>query len=98
MAIQNAAQDEVSPSSIAKGILSVLSASDFDKAYYRAVALLTIAYTANPDIALDRQLKSNEREDFAAYESIMLATTDKDQILLNGNEVSQVELKDTLIQ
>ena len=97
-AIQNAAQSEVSPSSIAKAITSVLTPSDFDKQYYRAVALLTIAYTANSDVGLQRQLKTNENEDNATYESILVTLTEEDQIILNENEISQEELKTILTE
>ncbi len=96
--IQNAAQNEVSPSSIAKAITSVLKPSDFDKQYYRAVALLTIAYTANSDVGLQRQLKTNVNEDNATYESILVTLTEEDQIILNENEISQEELKTTLTE
>lgn len=97
-AIQNAAQNEVSPSSIAKAITSVLKPSDFDKQYYRAVALLTIAYTANSDVGLQRQLKTKDNEDNATYESILVTLTEEDQIILNENEISQEELKTTLTE
>jgi hypothetical protein len=96
LAIQNAAQNEVSPSSIAKAITSVLGPSDFDKQYYRAVALLTIAYTANSDVGLERQLKTNDNEDIATYESIMVTLTEKDQVIVNENEISREELKTIL--
>ena len=96
VAIQKAASDEVSPSKIAKAITSVLSPSDFDTPYYRAVALLTIAYTANPDNGLERQLTQDDSEDNNAYEIITVSTTDKNQITLNGKKVSQEELKSTL--
>ncbi|KAB1065939.1 ExbD/TolR family protein [Salibacter halophilus] len=98
LAIQNAAQNEVSPSSIAKAITSVLTPSDFDKQYFRAVALLTIAYTANSDVGLQRQLKPNDNEDNATYESILVTLTEENQITLNENEISQEELKTTLTE
>jgi biopolymer transport protein ExbD len=93
VAVQKAASDEVSPSKIAKAITSVLSPSDFDTPYYRAVALLTIAYTANPDNGLERQLTHNDNEDYSAYQIMTVSTTDKNQITLNEKEVSQEELK-----
>lgn len=96
MAIQNTAQDEVSASSIAKAITSVLKPSDFDKQYYRDIALLTIAYTANKDSGLDRQLKINNNEDISSYDSIVVTLTEKNQIILSGNELSQEELKTIL--
>jgi hypothetical protein len=96
VAIQNAAQDEVSPTSIAKAITSVLGPSDFDKQYYRAVALLTIAYTANSDVGFERQLKTNDNEEIAAYESILVTLTEKDQIIVNDNDISREELKTIL--
>ena len=96
MAIQNTSQGEISPSSIVKVITSVLSPFDFDKPYYRAVALLTIAYTSYPDIGLERKLNHNDRKDHTAFESVKVFMTDKDQILLNGKEVSQEDLKATL--
>lgn len=96
VAIQKAAQDEVSPSNIAKAITSVLSPSNFDNPYYRAIALLTIAYTANTDTGFKRQLAQNENEDDNAYEIMKVTTTDKNQITLNGKEVSQEELKSAL--
>ncbi|MFC3417720.1 ExbD/TolR family protein [Algoriphagus hitonicola] len=98
LAIQNAAQNEVSPSSIAKAIISVLGPSDFDNQYYRAVALLTIAYTANSEVGIQRQLETNENEDNAEYESISVTLTEKDQIILNRNEISQEELKIALAE
>lgn len=96
IAIQQAADDEVSPSNIAKVITSVLSPSDFDKSYYRAVALLTIAYTANPDIGIERQLLPTDNEDFSSNEVMTVSLTDKNQIVLNGNLVNQEDLKTTL--
>ena len=97
IAIQHETPDEISPSSISKAITSVLSPSDFDKEYYRAIALLAIAYTANP-IGLERQLETNDNKNYTAYQSIMVSTTEKDQILLNGKEVTQDELRATLTE
>jgi biopolymer transport protein ExbD len=96
VAIQKAADDEVSPSSIAKAITSVLSPPDFDKPYYRAIALLTIAYTANSDIGLERQLLPTNNEDVSSYKVMTVSTTEKNQIVLNGNFVKQEVLKSTL--
>lgn len=98
IAIQNAAQNELSPSSIAKAITSVLTPLDFDKQYYRAVALLTIAYTANSDVGLPRKLKTNDYEDYSTYDSILVTLTEENHIILNENEISQEELKTTLIE
>jgi len=48
MAMQQAVTDSsFSPAVVARAIASVLAAPDFDKPYYRAVALLTISYAAN---------------------------------------------------
>jgi hypothetical protein len=96
VAIRKAAADEVSPSNFARAITSVLSPSDFDKPYYRAVALLAIAYTANPDIGLEKQLRMTDNEDISSYEIITVSMTDKNQIVLNGNFVNQEELKRNL--
>lgn len=96
LALQTAVQTEVSPSSIAKVITSVLESSDFDKQYYRALALLTIAYAANSDVGLGRQLKTNDHEDLATYESIIVTLTEKDQIIVNENEISSEKLKPIL--
>jgi biopolymer transport protein ExbD len=98
VAIQQAADDEVSPSNIAKAITSVLTPSDFDKPYYRAVALLTIAYTANTEIGLERQLITVDNEDFSSYEVMTITTTDKNQIILNGKTITQEELEKKLVE
>lgn len=98
VAIQQAADDEVSPSNIAKAITSVLTPSDFEKPYYRAVALLTIAYTANTEIGLERQLITVDNEDFSSYEVMTITTTDKNQIILNGKTITQEELEKKLVE
>lgn len=98
VAIQKAADDEVSPSNMAKAITSVLSPSDFDKPYYRAIALLTIAYTANQDIGLERQLLPTDNEDFSSYEVMTISTTDKNQIVLNGETITKEELEKKLAE
>jgi len=96
VAIQKAADDEISPSNIARAITSVLSPSDFDKPYYRAVALLTIAYTASPVIGRERQRMTADNEDFSSYKVMSVSTTDKNKIVLNGYFVNKEELKSTL--
>lgn len=96
VAIKKADLDEVSPSNIAKAITSVLRSSDFDNPYYRAVALLTIAYSANTDKGLERQLTPNDSENNNASEPITVSTTDKNQIIVKGKEVSQEELTSIL--
>ncbi|WP_107039754.1 ExbD/TolR family protein [Brumimicrobium mesophilum] len=96
LAIQNAAQNEVSPSTIAKAITSVLESSDFDRQYYRAVALLTIAYTANAEVGFNIKLKTNSDAEIETYESIFVTLTEKDQIIVNENEISREELKTIL--
>lgn len=96
LAMKNAAQNEVSPSSVAKAILSVLGPSDFDKKYYRAAALLSIAYTANLEIAFQGELKQNNIEDISEFESLLMTLTEKDQIILNENEISKEKLKTVL--
>lgn len=96
LAIQNAAQNEVSPSTIAKAITSVLESSDFDRQYYRAVALLTIAYTANAEVGFNTKLKTNSDAEIETYESIFVTLTEKDQIIVNENEISREELKTIL--
>ncbi|NJL14445.1 MAG: hypothetical protein HC913_16510 [Microscillaceae bacterium] len=98
VAIQKAAEDEVSPSNIAKAITSVLGPSDFDKPYYRAIALLTIAYTASPDIGLEGQLLPTQNEDLSSYEVMTVSTTDKNQIILNGKTITQEKLKKKLLE
>ena len=54
VAIQKAVEEDVSPSNIAKAITNVLNPSDFDIPYYRAIALISIAYTANVDRGLEK--------------------------------------------
>lgn len=98
VAIQQAAADKVSPSNIAKAITSVLTPSDFDKPYYRTIALLTIAYTANTDIGLERQLITVDKEDFSSYEVIIITTTDENQIILDGQTISLEELEKKLCE
>lgn len=90
--IQKASLNGVTPSRIARAILSVLDPSDFEKPYYRDIALLTIAYTSNTDTGLKRKIP-NETKDYRASEEVTIAVTDKNQIILNGKNVSQEELE-----
>jgi hypothetical protein len=96
VAIQKAAEDEVSPSNIARAITSVLSPSDFDNPYYRAIALLTIAFTAERDSVIIRKIMPTDNEDLSSCEVITVLTTGKNQIILNGNFVNEEDLKSTL--
>jgi biopolymer transport protein ExbD len=96
VAVQKAVDEEVSPSSVAKAITSVLSPSDFDKPYYRAIALLTIAYTASPEIGLERKLVPTDNEDYSHCEVMTISTTDKNQIFIDGSSVNLEELETTL--
>jgi biopolymer transport protein ExbD len=96
IAIQKATQDEVSPSKIAKAITNVLKPSDFDKPYYRAIALLTIAFTSKPIVELDKQFKQNGSKECNSCEVITVSATDKNRIILNEKDVSQEEFEITL--
>ena len=95
VAIQKATVNGATPSKIASAIISVLNLSDFEEAYYRDIALLTIAYTSNADTGIRRQL-AHETKHYGESEDMTIAVTDKNQIILNGNNVSPEELKRNL--
>ena len=74
----------ISPSIVSDAIISVLSPSDFEKPYYRATALLSIAYTSN---LADGQPKINENQeniDYSNFSAISIKASDKNEIIVDG--------------
>lgn len=93
VAIQNAALKGRTPSNIAIAITNVLGPSDFDHPYFRAIALLCIAYTGNFGKGLAMHFKTDECEEDNDYKTITVAATDQNQIVLDGKTVRLEELK-----
>lgn len=84
---------KINPSLVAEAILSVLLPEDFEKPYYRAIALLTIAHTSNPlgsELAVDRNI------DYSDYVSFELEITERDKILLDKSIIDTVVLENRL--
>src|SRR5690606_32521971 len=94
--LKKASSQEMTPSNIAGAITAVLSPDDFDHPYYRAIALVSIAYISDTDQGLFRKLKPIEKADYSESEIIEIAVTDMEQILLNGKARNKNELKNTL--
>lgn len=87
---------EFSPSSIASVITSVLSPSDFDNAYYRAIALLTIANTSNIETGLVRKMKPIKSGDYSNLQTVSILANSKSEIIYNTKIVSEKILKNEL--
>lgn len=86
--------DNISLSMVAQQLLSVLDASDFDRPFFRALALLTINGTGNIDTGLMQQLPSDEGrpEDYDSYPRLTIELTEKDKIRVNGSGTDEEQL------
>jgi hypothetical protein len=87
---------EISPSSVANAIISVLKPSDFDKPYYRAIALLTILNTSNIETGLKRELLPQKQKDYSDFPSVSILANSKSEIILNNKIVTSETLKNKL--
>jgi biopolymer transport protein ExbD len=91
------AYHELSPASVAKSITSILCPNDFEYPYYRAATLLTIVFVAQLDIRYNHPIETTPIEDLFDYQSITFAVTEKNQIIIEGETVSNQELKTILM-
>lgn len=87
---------EISPSSVANAIISVLKPSDFDKPYFRAIALLTILNTSNIETGLKRELLPKKQKDYSDFRSVSILANSKSEIILNDKIISSETLKNKL--
>jgi len=96
-AFRQVAYHELSPGSVAKSITSILCPNDFAYPYYRAATLLTIVFVAQLDIRYNHPIETTPIEDLFDYQSITFAVTEKNQIIIEGETVSNQELKTILM-
>ena len=90
------ASGEISPSTIASSITSVLTPSDFGKPYYRAIALLTIANTSNIKTGLVRTLKPPKSIDYSRFPSVSILANEKNEIIYNDKTINKETLRSEL--
>jgi len=91
-----ASKGEISPSSIANAIISVLTPSDFDNPYYRAIALLTIANTSNIETGLVRKMKPINSVDYSNQQTVSILANSNSEIIYNTKIISEKNLKNEL--
>ena len=99
LAMQNLKSNtNISPSIVAKEIISVLDASDFDKSYYRSIALLTIANTANIELGLTTKLPPIEKQEgnYEDFANITVAISASEEICADKTVIEKEELKSQL--
>ena len=82
------ANGEITPSSVANAIISVLKPLDFDKPYYRAIALLTILNTSNIETGIKRELLPQKQIDYSDFPTISILANSKSEIILNNKIVT----------
>lgn len=87
---------EVSPSTVADAITSVLTPSDFDKPYYRAIALLTIANTSNIETGLVRTLKPDNSVDYSDFPSVLIIANENNELIYNNKIVNKGTIENEL--
>lgn len=91
-----ASKNEVSPSSVANAIISVLTASDFEKPYYKAIALLTILNTSNIESGLLTKMKPIKSVDFSNHQSFLILANSQSEIIYNNRILTEQQLKTEL--
>jgi hypothetical protein len=88
--------EETSPSTVANAIISVLSPADFDKPYYRAMALLTILNISNIETGLVRKMKPVKPVDYSDYQTVSIIANSKNEIIYITKIVNEKTLKSEL--
>ncbi len=81
------AKGEITLSAVASAVLSATKAADFERPYYRAIALLSILHTANIENGL---LLPQRRADRLDCPSVSILVNGKDEIIL-GDKSVQIE-------
>ncbi len=83
--------ERISSSSVARALTSILTPSDFDKPYYRAIALLTIVNISNIEKTLVRKTI-----DYSDGQKVLILINSKNEIIYNQELVNKRQLKDKL--
>jgi hypothetical protein len=81
---------------VANAIISVLSPADFDKPYYRAMALLTILNISNIETGLVRKMKPVKPVDYSDYQTVSIIANSKNEIIYITKIVNEKTLKSEL--
>jgi hypothetical protein len=84
--------ESLNPSLVASSITEIIEPSDFERPYYRAMALLTIAFTSNIETGLSYKLHASQPKYSEDLDSIFLHLTSHDKFELNSQLVSGSEL------
>lgn len=87
---------EVLPSSIASVIVSILTPSDFDKPYYRAIALLTIVNTSDIETEFEREIEPKHQVDYSTVPTVSVFLNSNNKIIYNKKNISENEFKTKL--
>lgn len=87
--------DSSTTANVAKAIISVLDASDFENPYYRSLALLTILNLGRSERGILREMphKQESQNEFEGFESLRITLTAEGEILVDSSDVISKELK-----
>jgi len=90
------ANGEFSPSIVAGAITSILSPSDFDKYYYKAKALLTIAHISSYDEYTSNNLNSERTFEDKEFLKVSVQINERNEIVYNDEIINGNTLKNEL--